>query len=317
MSANNILLWMSARGEGSWQQFRGAVEELQLIDGREGSTNNPDDNADPFALPSYQLLRLNLQRLGHAEFFYGAGTRDWRVAPPTIAATQCGSDWIGVFAGARSRRLLRQLYEVAQPLAIDVTPSENAPDTIRIVAKNPSALQHVAAKSGLFLQPDAPPAILSATPSIDDATVRKKSELPFGSDWDVEEFFTPELRWRPTTRNAPDRASFGLFRFTLRHQRFVFLCSEGVAFDVPIQVGKYLLFKRRRHRVVQYDPARQELSVPAVCRPPLLVERALILCSGLLPSENTEQQPARMLTYSHVPPSVARLASALLEQKIM
>ena len=31
MSANELLVWMSARSRGSWQQFRGAVEELQLI----------------------------------------------------------------------------------------------------------------------------------------------------------------------------------------------------------------------------------------------------------------------------------------------
>ena len=87
MSANALLLWMSARREGSWQQFRTAVEELHL-----GESNDlegeGDDAPDQFALPLYQTLRFNLQRLGHAEFFAGAGNSDWRVTPPSLAVTQ-------------------------------------------------------------------------------------------------------------------------------------------------------------------------------------------------------------------------------------
>src|ERR1700693_4891014 len=67
MSANNLLLWMSARSRGSWQQFRAAVEELHLDDGDAGAKED-DDSHDQFALPLYQTLRFNLQRVGHAEF---------------------------------------------------------------------------------------------------------------------------------------------------------------------------------------------------------------------------------------------------------
>jgi hypothetical protein len=35
VSADNLLLWMSARKEGSWHQFRGAVEELHIAIGEE------------------------------------------------------------------------------------------------------------------------------------------------------------------------------------------------------------------------------------------------------------------------------------------
>src|SRR5437667_12890954 len=65
MSANKLLLWMSARREGSWQQFRAAVEELHLAESDPAMATEGEDTADQAALPLYQALRLNLQRLGH------------------------------------------------------------------------------------------------------------------------------------------------------------------------------------------------------------------------------------------------------------
>ncbi len=83
MSANELLYWMSARGQGSWQQFRAAVEELHMIGGENGPGDEGDTPAETF--PLYQTLRMNLQRLGHAEFFAGAGDQEWRITPPALA----------------------------------------------------------------------------------------------------------------------------------------------------------------------------------------------------------------------------------------
>jgi hypothetical protein len=51
----------------------------------------------------------------------------------------------------------------------------------------------------------------------------------------------------------------------------------------------------------RYDAERWSLALPADQRPPELFERALVLCSGLLPSRRE-----RWLTYQNVPPSVAQ-----------
>src|SRR4051794_22880806 len=88
MSANSLLLWMSARRCGSWAQFRAAVEELHLRVDVEAE-GEADDSPDQFALPLYQTLRFNFQRVGHAEFFGGAGDgAEWRVTPPAVAITR-------------------------------------------------------------------------------------------------------------------------------------------------------------------------------------------------------------------------------------
>ena len=83
---NRLLLWMSARTEGSWSQFRSAVEELRVSEGEDAIAPESADGSDQYALPIYQAVRLNMQRLGHVEFFSGAGDSGWRVTPPTLAA---------------------------------------------------------------------------------------------------------------------------------------------------------------------------------------------------------------------------------------
>jgi len=43
MSADKLLLWISARSSGSWPQFRAAVEELHVADSDGGETEMADD----------------------------------------------------------------------------------------------------------------------------------------------------------------------------------------------------------------------------------------------------------------------------------
>ena len=108
MSATALLLWMSARRHGSWQQFRAAVEELHTDVGGGGGG---DDDESPGEFPLYQALRFNLQRLGHAEFFAGAGDAEWRVTPPCLAMVQHPRNWLGILVGGRSLALKKRVED--------------------------------------------------------------------------------------------------------------------------------------------------------------------------------------------------------------
>jgi hypothetical protein len=316
MSANNLLLWISARRQGSWQQFRTAVEELHMADDDGDSEDGvEEDTADQYALPLYQALRLNLQRLGHAEFFAGACGSDWKVAPPSLAVTRHARGWLGVVAGARSLNLLQRLNNSVAPGELDVLSSPACPDPIRIVAGDQQRLASLAQHAGLLLQSDAPAAILMSLPPVDDTVLRRRTDLPFGADWRIERWSVSTLGWKAATHTEATSRSGGLFRFSLRHQRYVLLCSEGKAFQVPAQVGKYIMLKRRHRRILHYDAVPKLLSVPASCRPPFLLERALILCSGLPPSYEARPATTGILRYSDVPHQIARVASAVLRQE--
>src|SRR5260370_19394220 len=77
MTPNELLLWLSARREGSWQQFRGAVQSLDL------ASNN--DETDEASLPLHQRVRFSLERLAHVEFDAAECENGWRVVPPSLA----------------------------------------------------------------------------------------------------------------------------------------------------------------------------------------------------------------------------------------
>lgn len=310
MSANELLLWMSARGQGSWQQFRTAVEELRL-----GESNNlggnDDDGPDRFALPLYQALRLNLQRIGHAEFFAGAGDFDWRVTPPSLAVVQHTRGWLGIVVGARSLKLLQRLHAAVKDASLETLTFPEYPDQIVVAANDQGTVAAVAERARLLLQIDAPAALLTSLPPIDDPQVRFRTQLPFGADWRVDRFSPDDLVWRAATLDDAAAASDGLFRFSLRHQQQLLFCAGGAAFRIPGQVGKYLVLRMHGRQVLRYDYDKRILALPASCRPPFLVERAIILCSGLPPSYE-----GGILQYTEIPENIAVIAAALLRQEL-
>jgi len=164
MKANELLLWLSAHREGSWQQFRAAVEELHSTEGDSESVGSGIPGEGDF--PLYQQLRLNFERLGHAEFFAHGCEKGWRVAPPTLAAHPVSGGVRAVVCGARSPRLCERALKVDEKVEckIEVFNPYDVPQVIRFVAPNISVLQKVAVQVGAHFQADAPLAILSHLP---------------------------------------------------------------------------------------------------------------------------------------------------------
>lgn len=310
MNANALLLWMSARRQGSWQQFRTAVEDLHV--GESNDLGGEDDGAlDQFALSLYQTLRFNLQRLGHAEFFAGAGDADWRVTPPSLAVTRHARGWLGIVVGARSRTFLQRLNAAVGTANLETLVFPEYPDQILIAGNDQGTVAAVAERAGLLLQIDAPAALLTSLPPIDDPCVRYPTKLPFGAEWRIDRFSSDHLAWRSATHDDAATASRGLFRFSLRHQRHVLFCTRGAAFRIPGQAGKYLVLRSRRRQILRYDGQKRMLAVPASCRPPFLIERALVLCSGSPPFYE-----GGILRYAEIPKNIAVIAAALLRQEL-
>jgi hypothetical protein len=190
------------------------------------------------------------------------------------------------------------------------------PDQILITADSKDILAAIADQAGFLSQDNAPAALLASLPAVDDQMVRSQTELPFGSDWKIDRFSPDDLVWRSATLEDARTASAGLFRFSLRHQRHVLFCCRGVAARVPGQVGKYLVLRRRRRQVLRYEAIKRTLSTPASCRPPFLIERALIMCSGSPPSYHPGGLRGGTLQYVDIPEDVAALAAALLRQEL-
>jgi len=312
VKANELLLWLSARREGSWQQFRGAVEELHSSDG--DNLPNHISAQDDGEFPLNQRLRLDLERLAHVEFFAGGCENGWRVVPPTLAA-QPGTDSIrAVLCGARSPALRDRLIRAAGKFNFETLNPSGAPDVLRFVASDLTVLADLARRAGLYLQPDAPLAILSHLPPCDASPHElRRAEFPTGRDWSIYKFETSHLAWSTKNRHDAETARFGLFCFKDRFQhRHYFLRWAGETFAPRNhRAAAYVMLKRNRQRVLQYESRVRSLTLPAKCHPPMLLERALVLCSGLPPAYDSATST---LTYADVPVEIARFAAELLRQ---
>jgi hypothetical protein len=313
MSLNHLLLWLSAKGEGSWTQFRAAVEVLH-VDAEDESLEDNDEGTRQAVvtsdLPIYQRVRFALQRLGHVEFFASEADQGWRIVPPAIALRP-GCESEGVLCGARTPNLLQALSST-QSIDVLVDTGPGIPDRILVRSDSVHAMVSAVGQLGLLVQPDAPAVILSALPSVRDRTSWFPVSIPDTPGWRVHRFSPSRLGWRETVGTEAMAASRGLFRFLMKHQRFYYLRWRGRTYRVPVQVGKYAVM-RRQHRVLAYDAETQCVSIPAACRPPLLIERALVLCSGFLPRFDPS---SGRLAYAAVPPDIARLAAQLLHQEM-
>ena len=317
MTLDHLLIWLSARASGSWYQFRAAVEELNCA----ATGNDSDSDAlAPSAFPPHQTVRLNLQRLGHAEFSFSPENMTWRVVPPTVAVRETRSRSIGILCGARAPDLTSRLEELPNDVTWDSLRRTDMPQRLRLIAETPQAIERAAQSLDFHIQPSAPESLLAAIPPIDDPRSRGKASAPTTPGWTIERFVPSSLRWTTQHWGSDrdleyldfERAHTDLFRFRMKHQRFYFLRWRSGTFKVPVQVGKYVVLRSRRVRgILQYDRASSLLSVPVTCRPPLLIERALVLCSGCLP---TLDNGTRRLVYS-VPWKVARLSATLLRQE--
>jgi len=311
MKANELLLWLSAHREGSWQQFRAAVEELHSTEGDSESVGSGIPGEGDF--PLYQQLRLNFERLGHAEFFAHGCEKGWRVAPPTLAAHPVSGGVRAVVCGARSPRLCERALKVDEKVEckIEVFNPYDVPQVIRFVAPNISVLQKVAVQVGAHFQADAPLAILSHLPPCDPPSRGiEQAEIPVGADWHIRVFDTRNLRWQTTDRQHVQSTLTGLFEFQLYGPPRYFLRWKGETFNMERAVALYVLLHHHRGLLL-YNAQAGTLSLPGSCRPQRLLERALVLCSGIPPS--FDQTTAR-LTYCDIPPEIARFTAELLRQ---
>jgi len=308
MNPDELMLWLSAKGTGTWGRYRSAVEELQLSDDTERSHEDLDEGVpESNGLPVHLRLKLNLERLGHVEFFRGNFPNGWRIVPPTLACDDAGS--CGVLCGARTDSLLEKFESHAADVEFQRTEQCECPERIRFIASDLQELERFARSTGLLMQPRAASRLLAAIPPIDSDQMRSPAEMPFGKDWEVNEFDPVRLGWSSVSPSKARKSPNGLFRFKVHFKPEYYLRLRGKSFRVPVQVGKYVMLRKTRKRITKHDLANGVFSVPVSCRPPLLIDRALTICTGMIPEVEGGQ-----LLYRNVDQNKAITANSLLRQ---
>lgn len=208
--------------------------------------------------------------------------------------------------GARSDELIDRVVGI---LGAEVTSLPEAPDRIVVRADSDAELLERSQAAGIPYVSNAARKLLGALPPVDNRQLRRESDLPYGDDWEVQRFSSASLTWQAASASDARQTPTGLFRFRIAYQPQYFLRVQGHTFRVEVQVGKYLILKRRRRRILQHDLDRKLLRMPLSCRPPRLIDRALTLCSGSPPDVD-----GGSLVYRNVGPYHARVVNTLLRQ---
>jgi hypothetical protein len=192
---------------------------------------------------------------------------------------------------------------------MDIQRQEDGPDIVEVTVSTAGELENVAAAAGVRVQWNAPLALLCCATS-PKAVVLQPATLPVGA-WGVSQFSKTALDWETTTLRIASEARSGLFRFRSDYGTVHLLIKDGQPLTCEPAVGKYRIL-RPRNGVLLYSKADRILSIRASCRPPALIERALVLCSGQLPAFTDGR-----INFRQVERSVAQAAAAVLGQRFI
>lgn len=285
---NELLLWASAVGSGTDASFKRKATEL--LPARRGG------------LAAHSRALWNLGSLAHCEFRDPVGG-GWRVAPPVLAAGDPAGSVGAILCGARSNPLLARLTTAAGD-SVSRRDQQDAPDLIEVRTSAPADLMSISRESGIPIQWNASLAILAA---FEPPSLGSFAEIPVPSGgWTVERFSRSGMRWVPSSVAEAGRKSLGLFRFTSDYRTsHVFRKGESTR-EVPPGIAKYWALGRRQ-RAMRLDLSRGIASFPLAARPPGLIDRALVVASGILPAVSDSR-----LIYSGVTAPVAAAAAAAL-----
>jgi hypothetical protein len=268
------------------------------------------DSPDNDGLPRWaaSVVAGNLAALAHVEFAFDT-TLEWSVAPPSLVGTPGLGPGRAVLVGSRTSKTLDNLMAGISQLGLQCTTIEQslAPSVIQVDGGSEEALAELSAHTDVPFEPSVAGRLLRCLPSL--ASLLRAAPIAhhfsgFGARrWDVG-----RLEWLPIEEPEGDGAFF--FDSYRPEHRFV---SQGTIKKVSRSAAIYLASAAAGERLMEYVTTGGELGdliVPREAPPPALHARALVLCSGRLP---THDGRSRTLSYHLVPGSFAKRIARLLE----
>ena len=292
MDANKLLHWMSHLGEGSWDSFRKAVEDLSVAD---GNTSTRDA----------VQMRFRFSELGDIDFF-PEKRRRWQIVPPLLAhfPERQGE---AVLCGGRTPALMASLNAAADAWAcsLEQESREELPDRICIRGE-PDALTALAAAARIQCEPDLAADLsrrivpihsqLAAAPT-EDLMIR----------WQRKYFDLRTQRWvdEPLLRTACECVSqYG------RRATYVQVSRKRTV-RMPKREALYAAASLSGIALARYDVETQCLSAPMHAPMPDSCARLACISSGSVGALDNFR-----VHYSPIPPRIAEIILAALGQPL-
>lgn len=276
-------------GHGTWARF------ISLAGAWDGTGQHPREIA--------HMLFL----LGHLDLELRQGTnivKSWSVPAPSLNFTQVRSAFLSGFrsasliediaASVRSvgGRLVIEEIEGRPPLAV----VEGLDEAAAV-----EALASIRDPLGRALAINADPAGNVARACIGLPGIEASlAPVSVGRSRNLQRFDLATMLWS----DVPTVLGSGAYRWNEGLQLYAYVGEDGVANSAAYRVAKLLAARERGVRLHHHDAAGSSFISTLGCEPPGLLERALVACSGRLPTLGKG-----IAIYNGVP---ARIASSIL-----
>lgn len=272
--------WLTHLREGSWNQFRKAVEELA-----------PSDTDTSLLC---RTLRLRLSELGHVDFFL-EGSQTWRVRSPVLGGLQ-NSPGVAVLCGGRTPKLISALENAAKKSHCQLNLGSIA-EGISIIELEGTeeTIATAAIDTGVLYIPDCAALLCqSLIPIIKQLEVATEAFAP--ANWTVRSFDLQSKRW--VEGLLPCTA----YEYTTRYQvRRYFVClQKGKLVEMPKREAVYAAAALRGVSLAAYNWNNRTLSTPTSAPFPEMYARIACLSSGR-PSRIEQEY----LVYDDIAPDLA------------
>ncbi|MDE0323789.1 MAG: hypothetical protein OXN27_07675 [Candidatus Poribacteria bacterium] len=294
---DQLVYWLSANAEGTWQTFARVCSILQLVD---------DVKA---ARSIFRRLKL----LGYIES--SEDGRRWSICPTTLV--QCAADQdLYILTGQQTPMLIEQLMEHYE---VELLPQPNyqGPSCVRVngiftddVALNGFNIVHAGTVSVQLAQ------LLPGLEGWKDilSAINKLSTTTYNIEiWNGRRYIQCD---NFSERDGKYCGDSGLYRLTKQAENNPY--QVVLYFDEPNQRWlrgdwyglRFLAYNSaRRYFEVKYDSCANEVLILVEEHWPLLYERALVLASGMLPVRDNN---FRWLKYTNITNELVQLLAEKL-----
>jgi hypothetical protein len=319
-ASDQLLYVLSARREMAWAAYKQIFDQLYVA-----KTGSIDDSR----FQRGETLRA-LSNLAHCEFEFARDASRVYVLPPAVLRLPQAGLPHAILAGARSPETIAEVKRVCaehscvteiteQPAGACFTPLR-----VMIRSETIAALEKVARSLGIGFEP-TPSAwsLANASGSLkelsDSLEWRSEDEL----NWPRRQFDPKNLQFYTFVEASAD---LRLIRYTdpKRSVNRHLLRENGRAAEIDCDWGRYVVLSHLGINVLVYDERQFILGVPASMPLPVLLARALGLCSGKiarrLPSASVTWptlETRAINLFTSVPPPIADLVASRVGQTLI
>ncbi|MBY6188302.1 hypothetical protein KUV89_16935 [Marinobacter hydrocarbonoclasticus] len=244
----------------------------------------------------------NLFDLGHIDLARDPATgkvTGWSMAPATIVITESGFSYL---AGFRSKKLVADIKNALGEYKFNRQEQKSGPDLVcwKLDASNLGHIESLLSgiktpmNKALKISFDPASQIANYFPSW-EKSIEQATSLSAGSEEIFERFEPRTNLWYKSEVQQP-----GAYRTGFRGRTYFYRDVSGVNRVVGLEMVKVLAAREERLRLCRFMPDNGEFQGQLGCQPPALFRRALVACSGRLPSIEGPR-----LVYANVSPFVA------------